>query len=156
MNWNPTAYPGGASLKPLKIDLIWVLTEHTIKDLLASLTILYCVGRDLMAAPFSSTNIGIGLFEDDIFFYFTGLRCFYLRFLGLCCFEMMYFLLSGGSTLPLNQQLAGATGFFFRTSADWGRPICMFSVFWEEGGEFGRKGRASRQKRRDSNSFEAM
>ena len=112
MNWKPTAYPGGTSLKPLKIDLIWVLTEHTIKDLLASLTILYCVGRDLMAAPFSSANIGIGLFGDDIFFYFTGLRCFCLRFLGLCCFEMMYFLLSGGSTLPLNQQLAGATGFF--------------------------------------------
>jgi len=33
----------------------------------------------------------------------------------------------------------------------------MFSVFQEEGGEFGRKvGGATRQKRRDSNSFEAM
>jgi len=32
----------------------------------------------------------------------------------------------------------------------------MFSVFWEEGGEFGRKERATRKKRRDSNSFEAM
>ena len=63
MNWNPTAYPGGTSLKPIKIDLIRALTEHTIKDLFASLTILYCVGRDLMAAPFSSANIGIGLFE---------------------------------------------------------------------------------------------
>ena len=67
MNWNPTAYPGGTSLKPLKIDLIWVLTEHPIKDLLVSLTILYCVGRDLMAAPFSSANIMIGLFEDNVF-----------------------------------------------------------------------------------------
>ena len=34
-----------------------------------------------MAAPFSSANIGIGLFEDDVFFYF----------LGLGCFEMMHF-----------------------------------------------------------------
>ena len=72
LNWNPTAYPGGTSLKPLKIDLIWVLTEHTIKDLLASLTILYYVGRDLMAAPFSSANIMIGLFDDDIFSTFRG------------------------------------------------------------------------------------
>ena len=67
MNWNPTAYPGGTSLKPIIIDLIWALTGHTIKDLLASLTILNCVGRDLMAAPFSSANIGIELFEDDVF-----------------------------------------------------------------------------------------
>ena len=67
LNWNPTAYPGGTSLKPIIIDLIWALTGHTIKDLLASLTILYCVGRDLMAAPFSSANIGIELFEDDVF-----------------------------------------------------------------------------------------
>ena len=67
LNWNPTAYPGGTSLKPIIIDLIWALTGHTIKDLLAFLTILYCVGRDLMAAPFSSANIGIGLFEDDVF-----------------------------------------------------------------------------------------
>ena len=67
MNWNPTAYPGGTSLKPIILDLIWALTGHTIKDLLASLTILYCVGRDLMAAPFSSANIGIELFEDDVF-----------------------------------------------------------------------------------------
>ena len=67
MNWNPTAYQGGTSLKPIIIDLIWALTGHTIKDLLASLTILYCVGRDLMAAPFSSANIGIELFEDDVF-----------------------------------------------------------------------------------------
>ena len=67
MNWNPTAYPGGTSLKPIIIDLIWAFTGHTIKDLLASLTILYCVGRDLMAAPFSSANIGIELFEDDVF-----------------------------------------------------------------------------------------
>ena len=67
MNWNPTAYPGGTSLKPIIIDLIWALTGHTIKDLLASLTILYCVGRDLMAAAFSSANIGIELFEDDVF-----------------------------------------------------------------------------------------
>ena len=139
MNWNPTAYPGGTSLKPLKIDLIWVLTEHTIKDLLASLTILYCVGRDLMAAPFSSTNIGIGLFEDDIFFYFTGLRCFYLRFLGLCCFEMMYFLLSGSSTLPLNQQLTGATG-FFRTSSDWGVSSVCFLSSRKRVGSLGGKG----------------
>ena len=79
LNWNPTAYPGGTSLKPLKIDLIWVLTEHTIKDLLASLTILYCVGRDLMAAPFSSANFGSG------------------------CLKMMYFLLSGATLfLPAN------------------------------------------------------
>ena len=79
MNCNPTAYPGGTSLKPLKIDLIWVLTEHTIKDLLASLTILYCVGRDLMAAPFSSANFGSG------------------------CLKMMYFLLSGATLfLPAN------------------------------------------------------
>ena len=41
-------------------------------------------------------------------------------------------------------------------STFWGLPVCMFSVFWEEGGEFGRKGRATRQKRRDSDSFEAM
>ena len=71
MNWNPTAYPGGTSLKPIIIDLIWALTGHTIKDLLAFLTILYCVGRDLMAAPFSSANIGIGLFEDGVFFGLT-------------------------------------------------------------------------------------
>ena len=62
LNWNPTAYPGGTSVKPIIIDLIWAFTGHTIKDLLASLTILYCVGRDLMAAPFSSANIGIRLF----------------------------------------------------------------------------------------------
>ena len=145
MNWNPTAYPGGTSLKPLKIDLIWVLTEHTIKDLLASLTILYCVGRDLMAAPFSSANIGIGLFGDDIFFYFTGLRCFCLRFLGLCCFEMMYFLLSGGSTLPLNQQLAGATGFFSAHQQTGGVPSVCFPSSGKRvrslGGRGGRPGR---------------
>ena len=70
MNWNPTAYPGGTSLKPIIIDLIWALTGHTIKDLLAFLTILYCVGRDLMAAPFSSANIGIERFEDDVFSIF--------------------------------------------------------------------------------------
>ena len=103
MNWNPTAYPGGTSLKPLKIDLIWVLTEHTIKDLLASLTILYCVGRDLMAAPFSSANFGSGclkmicfllsgtvlflpanlgiwLFEDDMFFTFRDCAVFAREF----------------------------------------------------------------------------
>ena len=68
MNWNPTAYPGGTSLKPIIIDLIWALTGHTIKDLLASLTILYCVGR---------------------------LRHFRPQILGSDCFEMMHFLLSG-------------------------------------------------------------
>ena len=48
-------------------------------------------------------------------------------FLGLGCFEMMHFLLSGSSTLPLKQQLAGATG-FFRTSSDWGVPsVCFLS-----------------------------
>ena len=154
MNWNPTAYPGGTSLKPLKIDLIWVLTEHTIKDLLASLTILYCVGRDLMAAPFSSANFGSGCLKM-ICFYFPGLRCFCPRIWGLGCFEDDVFSLSGAAPLPLNLQVAGATGFFPHIIR-LGRPICMFSVFWEEGGEFGRKGRASRQKRRDSNSFEAM
>ena len=41
-----------------------------MKDLLASLTILYCVGRDLMATPFSSANIGIERFEDDVFSIF--------------------------------------------------------------------------------------
>ena len=146
MNWNPTAYPGGTSLKPLKIDLIWMLTEHTIKDLFASLTILYCVGRDLMAAPFSSANFGSGCLK---------MICFCPRIWGLGCFKMMYFLLSGAAPLPLNLQVAGATGFFPHI-IQLGRPICMFSVFWEEGGEFGWKGRATRQKRRDSNSFEAM
>ena len=80
LNWNPTAYPGGTSLKPIIIDLIWVLTGHTMKDLLASLTILYCVGRDLMAAPFSSANIGIGLFEDDVFSTFWDYTVFVCEF----------------------------------------------------------------------------
>ena len=139
MNWKPTAYPGGTSLKPLKIDLIWVLTEHTIKDLLASLTILYCVGRDLMAAPFSSANIMIGLFEDDIFFYFPGLRCFCLRIWGLSCFEDDVFSLSGAVHFHLTSKWLEQP--VFPHIIRPGRPVCMFSVFWEEGGEFGRKGR---------------
>ena len=102
MNWNPTAYPGGTSLKPLKIDLIWVLTEHTIKDLLASLTILYCVGRDLMAAPFSSANFGSGCLKI-IFFYFPGLCCFCPRIWESGCLKMICFLLSGTTLfLPVN------------------------------------------------------
>ena len=114
MNWNPTAYPGGTSLKPIKIDLIWVLTEHTIKDLLASLTILYCVGRDLMAAPFSSANFGSGCLKI-IFFYFPGLLLSHL-------------------TSKWLEQLV-----FFRTSSDWGVPSVCFPSSgkrvggWEEG-----------------------
>ena len=53
---------------------------YAIKDLLASLTILYCVGRDLMAAPFSSANIGIGLFEDDVFSTFWDYAVFVCEF----------------------------------------------------------------------------
>ena len=120
MNWNPTAYPGGTSLKPIIIDLIWVLTGHTMKDLLASLTILYCVGRDLMAAPFSSANIGIGLFEDDVFSTFWDYTVFV-------------------STLPLNQQLTGATG-FFRTSSDWGVSSVCFLSSRKRVGSLGGKG----------------
>ena len=154
MNWNPTAYPGGTSLKPIKIDLIWVLTEHTIKDLLASLTILYCVGRDLMAAPFSSANFGSGCLKI-IFFYFPGLCCFCPRIWESGCLKMICFLLSGTTLfLPVNLGIRLFEDDVFSTF--WGLPVCMFSVFWEEGGEFGRKGRATRQKRRDSDSFEAM
>lgn len=76
-------------------------------------------------------------------------------FLGLGCFEMMHFLLSGSSTLPLKQQLAGATG-FFRTSSDWGVPSVCFLSSRKRVGSFGGRERATRQKRRDSNSFEAM
>ena len=138
MNWNPTAYPGGTSLKPLKIDLIWMLTEHTIKDLLASLTILYCVGRDLMAAPFSSANFGSGCLKI-IFFYFPGLCCFCPRIWESGCLKMMYFLLSGGSTLPLNLQMAGATGVFPHIIRLGASRLYVFRLLgrgwgvWEEG-----------------------
>ena len=94
MNWNPTAYPGGTSLKPIIIDLIWVLTGHILKDLPFSLTILYCVGRDLMAAPFSSANFGSGCLKI-IFFYFPGLCCFCPRIWESGCLKMICFLLSG-------------------------------------------------------------
>ena len=72
-------------------------------------------------------------------FYFLGLRCFCLRILGLGCFEMMHFLLSGSSTLPLNQQLAGATG-FFRTSSNWGVPSVCFLSSRKRVGSLGGKG----------------
>ena len=52
---------------------------------------------------------------------------------------MMHFLLSGSSTLPLNQQLAGATG-FFRTSSDWGVPSVCFLSSRKRVGGFGGKG----------------
>ena len=139
MNWNPTAYPGGTSLKPLKIDSIWVLTEHTIKDLLASLTILYCVGRDLMAAPFSSANFGSGCLKM-LCFYFPGLRCFCLRIWGLGCFEddiFFYFpgLLLSHLTSKWLEQLV-----FFRTSSDWGVPSVCFPSSWKRVGSLGGRG----------------
>ena len=52
---------------------------------------------------------------------------------------MMHFLLSGSSTLPLNQQLAGATG-FFRTSSDWSVPSVCFLSSRKRVGRLGGKG----------------
>ena len=68
-----------------------------------------------MAAPFSSANFGSG------------------------CLKMMYFLLSGGSTLPLNLQMAGATGVFPHIIRLGASRLYVFRLLgrgwgvWEEG-----------------------
>ena len=68
-------------------------------------------------------------------------------FLGLGCFEMMHFLLSGSSTLPLKQQLAGATG-FFRTSSDWGIPSVCFLSSRKRVGSFGGRERGDQAEKK--------
>jgi len=60
---------------------------------------------------------------------------------------MMHFLLSGSSTLPLKQQLAGATG-FFRTSSDWGIPSVCFLSSRKRVGSFGGRERGDQAEKK--------
>ena len=95
MNCNPTAYPGGTSLKPLKIDLIWVLTEPYYKGFTCFFnnTVLRGAGLNGCAIfvrklwiwlfeddMFLPTNLGIWLFEDDMFFTFRDCAVFAREF----------------------------------------------------------------------------
>ena len=67
MNWNPTAYPGGTSLKPLKIDLIWVLTEPYYKGFTCFFNNTVLRGAGLNGCAIFVRKLWIWLFEDDMF-----------------------------------------------------------------------------------------
>ncbi len=129
---------------PLTIHFVnRALTGHTIKDF---------TGAGLNGAPFFRPQIlGSDCFKDDVFSTFWDYAVFVCEFWGLGCFEMMHFLL-WGSTLPTNQQLAGATG-FFPTSSDWG--ASRLYVFCLPGRGWGSLG-GNQAERRDSNSFENL